>query len=77
MTISQSSSSLGSGPRWGGRWLTQIRVLQCWQERRRARAELARLTQVGDYLLRDVGIDPKLARMDPSSAADRLLRRWR
>ena len=74
MTISQSSLSLGSGPRRGG-WLAAMRAIGRWKERRRARAELARLTQVGDYLLRDVGIDPKLARMDPSAATDRLLRR--
>lgn len=71
MTISQSSLSRGSGPR---RWLAAIRAFQCWQERREARAELARLARIGDYLLRDVGIDPKLARRDPSAAADRFLR---
>lgn len=73
MTISQSSLSLGSGPRQRSRWLAAIRTFQCWQERREARAELARLARIGDYLLRDVGIDPKLARMDPSAAADRFL----
>jgi uncharacterized protein YjiS (DUF1127 family) len=72
MTISQSSLSLGSGPRRGGGWLAAMRA---WRQHRRVRAELARLAQVGDYLLRDVGIDPKLARQDPSSAADRFLRR--
>ena len=74
MTISQSSLSLGSGRRHRSRWLAGMRAFQCWQERREARAELARLARVGDHLLRDVGIDPKLARMDPSAAADRFLR---
>ena len=31
--------------------------------------------QVGDYLLRDVGLDPKRAHMDPSAAAEQFMRR--
>lgn len=73
MTISQSCSSQGSRPRWGSHWLTT--AIHRWQERRRARAELARLVQVGDYLLRDIGIDPRLARTDPSATAEHFLRR--
>jgi uncharacterized protein YjiS (DUF1127 family) len=46
-----------------------------WHERRRIRAELARLAEVGDYLLRDVGLDPTLARKDPSAALERVMRR--
>jgi uncharacterized protein YjiS (DUF1127 family) len=75
MTISQSSLSLGSKPRGGGGLLAALRAICRWQQRRRARAELARLALVGDYLLHDIGIDPKLARMDPSAAADRFLPR--
>jgi uncharacterized protein YjiS (DUF1127 family) len=75
MTISQSSLSLGSGRRGASGWLAAMRAIGRWRQRRRARAELTRLAQVGDYLLRDVGIDPKLARMDPSAATDRFLRR--
>jgi hypothetical protein len=37
-------------------------------------ADLRRLAEVGDYLLRDVGIDPKLARTDPSATAEHFLR---
>ena len=73
MTISQSSLSQGSRPRRGSHWLAT--AIRRWQERRRARAELARLAQVGDYLLRDIGIDPKLARTDPSATAEHFLRR--
>ena len=75
MTISQSSSSQGSGLRRTVLWWRAIRVIRRWQERRRARVELVRLAQVGDYLLRDIGIDPKLARTDPSATAEHLLRR--
>jgi uncharacterized protein YjiS (DUF1127 family) len=56
-------------------WWRAIRIIGRWRERRRARAEVVRLAQVGDYLLRDVGIDPKLARMDPSTTAERFMRR--
>jgi uncharacterized protein YjiS (DUF1127 family) len=75
MTISQSSLSQGSGLRGTGAWLRAIRIIGRWRERRRARAEVVRLAQVGDYLLRDVGIDPKLARMNPSAAAERFVER--
>ncbi len=43
-----------------------------WRRRRRAQAELARLAQVGDYLLRDVGLDPDLARMDTPATLEKL-----
>jgi uncharacterized protein YjiS (DUF1127 family) len=33
-----------------------------WRERRRMAAELQRLAAIGDYLLRDVGLDPEVAR---------------
>jgi uncharacterized protein YjiS (DUF1127 family) len=46
-----------------------------WRRRRRDDAELARLAQVGDYLLRDVGLDPDLARRDPSTTTRKLTRR--
>ena len=75
MTISQSSLSQGSGPRWSGAWLRAIRTIGRWRERRRARAEVVRLAQVGDYLLRDIGIDPKATRMNPSEAAERFMER--
>jgi uncharacterized protein YjiS (DUF1127 family) len=52
-----------------------LSTIRRWQERRRARAELARLAQIGDYLLRDIGIEPELARTNPFAAADRFLRR--
>jgi len=45
----------------------------CWRERRRAAAELARLAAVGDYLLRDVGLDPSDARRDQRAALKQLL----
>jgi uncharacterized protein YjiS (DUF1127 family) len=33
-----------------------------WRERRRVAAELERLAAIGDYLLRDVGLDPGAVR---------------
>lgn len=75
MTNSQSCSSLGSSRPWASAWLQALHVMSRWQERRRARAELGRLAQVGDYLLRDVGLDPEIVRKDPSAAAARFLRR--
>jgi hypothetical protein len=46
----------------------------CWRERRRAKADLARLAEAGDYLLRDVGLDPKLARENPAALVDQVMR---
>jgi uncharacterized protein YjiS (DUF1127 family) len=75
MTISQSSSSHGS-KRSGSLWLSwAAAILMRWHKRRRAAAELARLAQVGDYLLRDVGLDPADVRVDPAAGIDRLTRR--
>lgn len=49
--------------------------MACWRERRRAKEDLARLAEAGDYLLRDVGLDPKLARENPDALVDRITRR--
>ena len=49
--------------------------LMRWRRRRRAQAELTRLAQVGDYLLRDVGLDPDLAREDVPATLEKLTRR--
>ena len=76
MTISQSSLSQGSRPNWLAscvRWIG--RSLTCWRERRRAAADLARLAEAGDYLLRDVGLDPKLARENPGALLDQVTHR--
>ena len=71
MTISQSSSRFS--------WPVAISRLTWrlarWRRRRRAQAELARLAQVGDYLLRDVGLDPDLAREDVPATLEKLTRR--
>jgi uncharacterized protein YjiS (DUF1127 family) len=76
MTISQSSSSQGSRPLAAA--LGRVfRALVLWRERRRVQSDLARLAQVGDYLLRDVGLDPGLARRDPSATLERMTRRRR
>jgi uncharacterized protein YjiS (DUF1127 family) len=57
-------------------WARPIgRALACWRERRRAKADLARLAEAGDYLLRDVGLDPKLARENPGALVDQVIRR--
>jgi uncharacterized protein YjiS (DUF1127 family) len=79
MTISQSSLSQGSRQHsrlaaWGRsvRW-----AVACWRERRRAKADLARLAEAGDYLLRDVGLDPKLARENPGALVDQVMRQER
>ena len=78
MTISQSSSSQGSGhsalASWGRSWR---RAVARWRERRRTTADLARLAEAGDYLLRDVGLDPKLARDNPGALVDQVMRRER
>jgi uncharacterized protein YjiS (DUF1127 family) len=77
MTISQSSSNQGSRLRfasWGRSWW---RAVVCWRQRRRAKADLARLAEAGDYLLRDVGLDPMIVRQDPAAALERIVRRRR
>jgi uncharacterized protein YjiS (DUF1127 family) len=75
MTISQLTPSQVSKRPWARALNQAIQAIDRWRRRRRARAELAHLVQVGDYLLRDVGLDPKLARMDPRATAQRLMRR--
>jgi uncharacterized protein YjiS (DUF1127 family) len=77
MTISQSSLSQGSRQHsrlaaWGR---SVRRAVACWRERRRAKADLARLAEAGDYLLRDVGLDPKLARDNPGALVEQVMRR--
>jgi uncharacterized protein YjiS (DUF1127 family) len=81
MTISQPSSSPGSGcaetPRtfWAGSFGRFVHLaLVRWRERKRAKADLARLTEAGDYLLRDVGLDPTTARRDPAAVLDQITR---
>ena len=75
MTISQSSLSQGSKPAWRSSWRQSLfRALACWRERRRAKADLARLAEAGDYLLLDVGLDPKLARENPGALLDQVMR---
>lgn len=76
MTISQSSLSQGSGAAWLASWGRSLRrAVSCWRERRRAKADLARLAEAGDYLLRDVGLDPKLARDNPGALVEQVMRR--
>lgn len=75
MTISQSSLSQGSRRSPLASWVTSIgRALACWRTRRRAAADLARLADAGDYLLLDVGLDPKLARDNPAALVDQVIR---
>ena len=74
MTISQSSSSQGSRLLGLASWRLRG-VLACWRERRRARADLARMADVGDYLLLDVGLDPTLARENPGALLDQVMGR--
>jgi uncharacterized protein YjiS (DUF1127 family) len=66
MTISQSSSRFS----WPAAIGKLIRRLARWRSRRREQAELARLAQVGDYLLRDVGLDPRQTREDVGHVRD-------
>lgn len=76
MTISQSSPSCVSGPaafRPGsamsfGRFI--FLAVARWREHRRVTADLARLAEVGDHLLKDIGLDPKLARADGPAAIE-------
>lgn len=75
MTISQSTSGCGHAPSAMAPLGRMIRPLLRWRKRRRAAADLARLAQVGDYLLRDVGLDPVLVRQNPEAARDRIARR--
>jgi uncharacterized protein YjiS (DUF1127 family) len=51
------------------------RVLVRWRERKRAKADLARLAEAGDHLLLDVGLDPELARQNPVALLDQVTRR--
>ena len=78
MTISQSSLSQGSRLSPLGSWGRSLRqAVACWRERRRVKADLARLAEAGDYLLRDVGLDPKLARENPGALVEQVMRRER
>jgi uncharacterized protein YjiS (DUF1127 family) len=78
MTISQSSLSQSSRPTWLASWGRSLgRAVACWRERQRAKADLARLAEAGDYLLRDVGLDPKLARENPAALVDQVMHRER
>jgi uncharacterized protein YjiS (DUF1127 family) len=75
MTISQSLLSQGSRFSPLASWGRALRrAVACWRERRRARTDLARLAEAGDYLLRDVGLDPKLARENPGALVDQVMR---
>ena len=75
MTISQSSLSQGSRLSPLASWGRCVgRALACWRQRRRAHADLARLAEAGDYLLLDVGLDPKLARENPAALVDQVMR---
>jgi hypothetical protein len=75
MTISQSSLRQGSGPGRVVSWLRSIgRSLACRRERRRVAADLARLADAGDYLLLDVGLDPRLARDHPGALVEQVMR---
>jgi hypothetical protein len=57
-------------------WLRSVgSMLACQRERRRAAADLARLADAGDYLLLDVGLDPKLARDHPGALVEQVMRR--
>ena len=82
MTISQPSSNQSpsctgawTGAAWGVSWaraLAHALAHRC--ERRRAAADLQRLAAAGDYLLRDVGLDPKLARENPGALVEQVMR---
>jgi uncharacterized protein YjiS (DUF1127 family) len=67
MTISQPTDSCR--PASPARWRAILAPLAAliahigrWRERRRMAAELERLAATGDYLLRDVGLDPEAVR---------------
>lgn len=75
MTFPQSSLSPGSGLFPLGSWGRSLGVaLARWRDRRRAKADLARLAEVGDHLLRDVGLDPNMARENPAALLDHVMR---
>lgn len=82
MTISQPSSSAGSScaeaqpqPIGAGSFGRFVHLaLVRWRERRRAKADLARLAEAGDHLLRDVGLDPTMARQNPAAVLDQITR---
>lgn len=82
MTISQSSSNPGCNARAALQPVSALSfgrlifaAVMRWRERRRVKADLARLAEAGDYLLRDVGLDPLLTRQDPAAAAEQITRR--
>jgi uncharacterized protein YjiS (DUF1127 family) len=54
--------------------LSLRRALTGWRQRRRVAADLARLAEAGDYLLLDIGLDPKLARENPGALLDQITR---
>jgi uncharacterized protein YjiS (DUF1127 family) len=70
MTISQSCTTQGSEP-VGGFLSRMMQRFARWRAVRRANADLDRLAQVGDYMLRDIGLDPKEPRPDASAILDR------
>ncbi|HEY3148562.1 MAG TPA: hypothetical protein VGJ75_19540 [Dongiaceae bacterium] len=82
MTNSQSSSNTacdagarlrpGSAASFGR--LVFLAVAR-WRQRQRAKADLKRLAEAGDYLLQDVGLDPKQARENPAATLEKLSRR--
>ena len=82
MTISQSSSSQGSSCAEAqlrpisaasfGRFIYLAFARR--RERKRVAADLARLAEAGDYLLADIGLDPKQARQDPETVLDQITR---
>jgi uncharacterized protein YjiS (DUF1127 family) len=78
MTISQPTSEQRPD-RAGARPLAFLTCLLarfvCWRERRRVAAELARLAAIGDYLLRDIGLDTSAARSGQPAALKQLLPR--
>jgi uncharacterized protein YjiS (DUF1127 family) len=75
MTISQSCTTQGSRRSWAAAWgLSLRRALTGWREHRRVKADLARLAEAGDYLLLDIGLDPKLARENPGALLDQITR---
>jgi uncharacterized protein YjiS (DUF1127 family) len=51
------------------------RAVVCWRERRRTASELSRLAATGDHLLKDIGLDPELARANRAAALEQVMRR--